>query len=579
MKKSFFLSIIFFATIYSNILPAQDFKTTFENSNGNKTATYFECIRFYKNLASTYSTIKMLSGDTTDAGYPLNLVLYSPDKTFNPEKMHSENKVVIFVNNAIHPGEPDGVDASMMLLRDLASGKIKSPSNVVLAVIPVYNIGGALNRSGFSRVNQNGPESYGFRGNAENLDLNRDFIKADSKNAFAFEKIFQWLKPDVFIDNHVSDGADYQYTMTLLTTQHNKLGGQIGVFLHDIFEPALYKSMEEKNWPMTPYVNFEEGNADKGWSAYYESPRYSSGYTTLFQTIGFTAETHMLKPYKDRVISTYALMQSFIEQSSIHAMEIISKRKQAIQDVILQDSFALGWRVDTTKYEMINFKGYEALTKTSDVTGMPRMYYDHSKPFEKQVRFYNTFVPVNTVKKPFAYIIPHGWHEVIDRLKLNGVQMRMMENDTDLTVDYYHIDDYKSYAKPYEKHHINYAVTLSTRNENLHFLKGDYIIYTNQPSNRYIVETLEPKGDDSYFYWNFFDAVLQEKEWYSNYRWEDVAATYLSSHPELKTKFDEKRKTDPEFAKSADAQLNFIYKNSPYYEPAHLRYPVYRLMQ
>ncbi len=579
MKKITLLTILFLGNFFANNLKAQDLTTVFEKSEGKKSATYFECIAFYQNLAAKYSTIKILSGDTTDSGYPLNLVLYSTDKTFSPEKIHSENKIIILVNNDIHPGEPDGLDASMMLLRDLASGKIKSAENVVFAVIPAYNIGGALNRSSYSRVNQNGPESYGFRGNAENLDLNRDFIKADSKNAFAFEKIYQWLKPEVFIDNHVSDGADYQYTMTLLTTQHNKLGGPLGVFLHDIFEPALYSSMQEKNWPMTPYVNFEDGNPDKGWAAYYESPRYSSGYTTLFQTIGFTAETHMLKPYKDRVESTYALMQSLMEQSSIHAQEIFSKRKKSIEDVMLQDSFALGWRVDTTKYDLINFKGYEALSKTSDVTGMPRMYYDHSKPFEKMVNFYNTFVPVNTVKKPLAYIIPHGWHEVIDRLKLNGVQLRMLQNDTDINVDWYHIDDFKSYPKPYEKHHVNYSVTLSTQNDQLHFLKGDYMIYTNQPANRYIVETLEPKGDDSYFYWNFFDAVLQEKEGYSNYRWEDVAAKYLVAHPELQQKLDEKRKADPDFAKSADAQLNFVYKNSPYYEPAHLRYPVYRLMQ
>ncbi|MBS1729614.1 MAG: hypothetical protein JSS67_02435 [Bacteroidetes bacterium] len=579
MKNLFPLCILFFTIFFSSIVGGQEFRTVFENSQGKQSATYFECIRFYQELASKFTTLKMITGDTTDSGYPLNVVLYSNDKTFNPAKMHAANKIVILVNNDIHPGEPDGLDASMMLLRDLATGKIKSADNVVFAVIPAYNIGGALNRSAFSRVNQNGPELYGFRGNAENLDLNRDFIKADSRNAFAFEKIYQWLQPDVFLDNHVSDGADYQYTMTLLTSQHNKLGGPLGIFLHDIFEPALYVGMQKKNWPMTPYVNFEDGNADKGWAAFYDSPRYSSGYTTLFQTISFMAETHMLKPYIDRVHSTYALMQTLMEQSSIHAREIISKRKENIENIISQDSFALGWRPDTTHFEMIHFKGYEALTKTSDVTGMPRMYYDHSKPFEKEVRFYNTFVPVNTVKKPFAYIIPHGWYQVIDRLKLNGVQMTMLAHDTDIHVEWYRVEDYKSYPKPFEKHHINYSVKLSTHQDLLHFLKGDYLIYTNQPANRYMVETLEPKGDDSYFLWNFFDAILQEKEGYSNYRWEDVAAEYLATHPDLKQKFDEKRKNDLDFAKSADAQLNYIYKNSPYYEPAHLRYPVYRLLQ
>jgi len=240
----------------------------------------------------------MLTMGETDAGLPLHLVLYSADKVFDTASWHRMHKLVILINNGIHPGEPDGIDASMMLLRDLAIGKIKAPANIVLAVIPIYNVGGSLNRSGFTRVNQNGPISYGFRGNAQNLDLNRDFVKSDSKEAVSFAKIFHLTHPDIFIDNHVSDGADYQYTMTLLTTQHDKLGGPIGQYLHEKFEPSIYQSMASKNMDITPYVNFEEGNPEKGWNFYYRySPRYSTGYAALFQTMAFMPETHMLKPF------------------------------------------------------------------------------------------------------------------------------------------------------------------------------------------------------------------------------------------------------------------------------------------
>ena len=193
---------------------------------------------------------------STDAGYPLHLVLVSNDGKFDPEVWHKQTKVVILINNGIHPGEPDGIDASMMLVRDIVNNKIKLPDNVVLAIIPVYNIGGCLNRNSYSRANQNGPVSYGFRGNAQNLDLNRDFTKYDTKNARSFATIFHYLNPDIQIDNHVSDGADYQYTMTLLTTQYDKLGADLGYWLKDKFEPQLYKGMSEKKWEMTPYVNF-----------------------------------------------------------------------------------------------------------------------------------------------------------------------------------------------------------------------------------------------------------------------------------------------------------------------------------
>ena len=553
------------------------FKTQFENSKGTETAAYLDCIAFYKKLDAAFTNIKMIAGDTTDAGFPLHCVLVSSDKNFNAAQWHTENKVVIMINNGIHPGEPDGIDASMMFVRDIAARKIKLPVNIVLAIIPVYNIGGCLNRNIYSRANQNGPVSYGFRGNSENLDLNRDFIKADTKDAFAFEKLFQWLNPEILVDNHVSDGADYQHTITVVTTQHNKLGGPVGEFLHTIFEPALFSSMQNKNWQMCPYVNVDDKSPEFGWQAFYESPRYSSGYAALFSTMSFMVETHMLKPYADRVYSTYSFLQSITENASIYANDIIENRKKSINNNKQKKEFAVSWAVDSSKYDAINFMGYKADSSISEVTNMPRMFYNHDSPYTKSVKFYNTYTPSIKINKPVAYIIPQGWKDVIARLKLNNVVMKKLIKDTVMEVNFYHINKYKSLKSPWEKHHFNYDIELKDDTAKIKFFAGDYIIYTGQNADRYIVETLEPLGDDSFFAWNFFDAILQQKEGYSNYRWEDVAAQYLRQHPELKKELEEKKKTDAVFAASADEQLDFVYKHSPYYEPAHLRYPVYKM--
>lgn len=567
----------FFFLVFSISSFAQ--QTPFEKSNGKETATYFQAIEFYKNLDKSSSKILMKEMGPTDAGYPLHLVLISSDGKFDPEVWHKQNKVVILINNGIHPGEPDGIDASMMLVRDIANNKIRLPDNIALAFIPVYNIGGCLNRNSFSRANQNGPVEYGFRGNSQNLDLNRDFTKGDSKNARSFTQIFHYVNPDIQIDNHVSDGADYQYTMTMLTTQYDKLGADLGYWLKEKFEPELYKGMSKKGWDMTPYVNFETAKPDSGMLQFYDPPRYSSGYAALFQTIGFVPETHMLKPFADRVRSTYSFMQTVIEQSSIKASEIISVRKKSQSEVLKQKNFPLTWEPDSSKYSMITFKGYEQAFKTSEATGLQRMYYDHNKPFTKQVKFYNVFAPKNFVTKPEAYMIPQGWWTVIDLLKLNKVQMFQLKNDSAIEVEVYHIDDYKSLPRPYEKHHKNSDVKVSSSKQKIKFLKGDYVIPMDQAANRYIVEMLEPTGDDSFFAWNFFDAILQQKEGYSDYRWEDIAAQVLKNDSELKQKLEAKKQSDNKFANDASAQLNFIYKNSPYYEPAHLRYPVYRLLQ
>lgn len=570
------LKLLFAITLFIS-LQAPGQQTEFEKSGGTKTATYFEAIAFYKNLAKTSKKILVKEMGTTDAGYPLHLVMISNDGKFNPQGWHQQHKVVLMINNGIHPGEPDGIDASMMLARDILNKKITLPNNVALAIIPVYNIGGALNRNSFSRANQNGPKSYGFRGNAENLDLNRDFIKSDSRNAKSFATIFHYLEPDIFMDNHVSDGADYQHVMTLITTQYEKLGGELGQWLKKIFDPALYEGMHQKGWDMVPYVNVEGNDPSAGFTQFYDSPRYSSGYAALFNTISFIPETHMLKPYKQRVQSTYDLMLTMIQQASLHENDLITLRRKAIENTIHKNEFPLSWQVDTSKYDMITFKGYEAGEKISDATGLPVLFYDHNKPFTKKIKFYDIYTPGNIVQKPKAYVIPQGWWSVIDLLKLNHVKMKQFSADTTIEVSVYHIDDYKSYPKPYEKHHKNFGVTVSKKTATIKFLKGDYIIYLNQIANRYLMETLEPTGDDGFFTWNFFDAILQEKEYYSAYRWDSLAVQVLKKDDELRKTFLQKKSTDASFAKSAEMQYDFIYKHSPWYEPEHLRYPVFRI--
>jgi hypothetical protein len=555
-------------------LPAQ--LTIFEKSIGKKTATYFEAIDFYKQLDRSAKVLMKEMG-STDAGYPLHLVLVSGDGKFIPTLWHQQKKVVIMINNGIHPGEPDGIDASMMLVRDIINNKIVLPKNVVLAIIPVYNIGGCLNRNSYTRANQNGPEEYGFRGNSQNLDLNRDFTKCDSREARSFAQIFHFLDPDILIDNHVSDGADYQHTMTLITTQYDKLGPALGKWLKTTFEPTIYKGMKLKGWDMVPYVDFENDDVENGINMFNEPPRYSSGYAALFNTLSFIPETHMLKEYSQRVKSTYDLMVTFIDEAGKSSADLLEQRKKAKEAVMKQQSFPLTWKQDTASFSTITFKVYEKGHARSEATGLDKMFYDHNRPFTKEIKFFDTYIASNIVEKPTAYIISQGWHSVIDLLKLNNVVVKQFGKDSILDLTVYHIDNYKSYTAPYEKHHKNYAVSVSTSVQKIKVLAGDYIIYTNQQNCRYIIEMLEPTGDDSFFAWNFFDAILQQKEGYSDYRWEDIAADVLKNDPALKQKLEEKKAADPKFASNSTEILSYIYKNSSYYEKEYLKYPIYRV--
>ncbi|HLG38833.1 MAG TPA: M14 family metallopeptidase, partial [Chitinophagaceae bacterium] len=551
--------------------------TKFEQSKGTQTPTYFEAIDWWKKLDEKSGKIKMLTMGVTDAGYPLHLIVVSNNGDYNFENIRKNNKRIILINNGIHPGEPDGIDASMLLARDIVINKYRIPDNIVLAIIPVYNIGGCLNRSANYRVDQNGPEEFGFRGNSQNLDLNRDFIKCDSKDAKAFTEIFHLTDPDVFVDNHVSNGADYQHVMTLLSTQHNKLGGTMGDFLNREFEPALYSSMKEKGFDLVPYVNSFGDTPENGWPEYWDSPRYSSGYAALWHTFSFVPETHMLKPYDQRVKATYALMQCFIEYTSKNS-EIIKRLRNMTKDVSkTQQEFPISWALDRSRFKEVVYKGYESGRRPSEVSGLPRLYYDRSKPFEKTVKIFNHFPPKTFINKPTAYIIPQGWWKVIELLKLNKVQMSQLKKDTIIEVEAYKIDEYKTSPRQYEMHHLNSDVKTSIAVQKMKFKKGDYYILLNQAANRFLIETLEPTAADSYFAWNFFDAILGQKEGFSAYAFEDIAAEYLKTNPEIRSKLEQRRASDTAFAKNGRAQLNFVYENSPWYEPNYLRYPVYRV--
>ena len=578
MKKIALLFLVGFIYFSCEEDKTPSFTTVFETSNGTKTPTYNEVIEFYKQLADSYSKVHIQAIGETDSGEPLHLVTLNPDSNFNFESIKKDKRIIL-INNGIHPGESDGIDATMLLFRDLVQGKIKMPKNVVLATIPIYNIGGSLNRNNTTRTNQNGPEEYGFRGNARNFDLNRDFIKADSKNAKAFAKIFHLVKPDIFIDNHVSNGADYQYTLTHLFTQHNKLDGELGKYLHNTIQPELEQRLAKKNWDITPYVNVFNSVPEKGFSQFMDYPRYSTGYTTLFNTLGMMVETLMLKPYKQRVEGTYELMKTMIEIVNTEAKNIKKLRKEAFNKTYTNNLYPLDWKIDTTKQTTLNFKGYEGKMITSKVTGLQRLKYDRNLPFTKDVTYMNYFKPTTKVKIPKAYVIPKGWWPILERLKMNNITMKPLQNDSIISVESYKIEKFNTRQSPYEGHYQHYNTTVTSSIKDITFKKGDLLVETNQYGMRYLIETLEPSAPDSFFNWNFFDTILQQKEGFSPYVWEDKALEFLNQNPEIKRQFDSIKSKNESFANNWYTQLDWIHKHSPNYENAHLQYPIYRVLK
>jgi hypothetical protein len=556
----------------------QAFETVFERSNGLESPTYLEMMDYYRRLVDAYpEVLALIDAGPTDAYYPLHLVLVSPEGSFDPGQWAAEGKMPVLINNGIHPGEPDGIDASMMLVRDVAQGRVKLPANVVLAVVPCFNIGGMLQRSPYHRVDQDGPREFGARGNSQNLDLNRDFMKADAVETRSLIRAIEWVNPLVLIDNHVSNGADYQHVMTLLSTQPEKLGGAMGDLLRHQLEPEVYRRMKDAGFPMVPYVNHWGTTPEKGWDAYLEGPRYLSGYGAVRNIYSFVPETHMLKPFADRVRATYALNMALIE--TFAAQRVVATEAQAAQRAAEAQATRLpvAWAIDTTQVNRVPFLAYQRGTKPSEVSGQPRLFYDRSKPYEVNVAYRDVAVPTDWADVPQAYVIPRGWNEAWQRLTAHGIRFRELTRDTTLRVEVTYIEGYKAALQPYEGHFTLRGIQTRRDTLEVRFLAGDYLIPANQPMRRYLAEALEADAPDGLLAWGFFNAVLQQKEGFSGYVFEDTAAKLLRERPALKAALEAKKAADSVFASDGDAQLNWIFQHTEYYELRHRRYPVYKL--
>ena len=558
-------------------------RTPFERDPAhNTTATYAECVAFYKELASRYpATMRLREAGPTDSGRPLHEVVLSADGTFEPAASRAQGRPVLFIQNGIHPGEPEGIDASMMLARNLLQdSKLRTIlQKVTVVIVPVYNIGGMLNRNSTTRVNQHGPREYGFRGNARHLDLNRDYVKQDSRNARSFAALFQQWRPEVFVETHTSNGADYQYTMTLIPTQPDKLGPVLGKYLQDKLLPAIFQGMAQKKWPLTPYVDFEGETPESGLRAFLESPRYSTGYAALFNSIGFMPETHMLKAFGPRVQATYDLLLTYLQVIGQQAPALLAARAAADRALATQTQFPLAWALTDTATTTVEFRGYEAGHRPSAVSGQPRLYYDRARPYVRPVPYYNTARPTATALAPVAYAVPAAWVEALDNLRRNGAVLRPLAAPLTGPAEVYSIEDYQTTPKPYEGHYLHSQVKLRTTGGAHTLAAGDYylaVLAEQGPARRYVVEALEPRATDSFFAWGFFDSILQQKEHYSDYVFEDLAAEFLTQNPAVRQQLAAAKKADPALAASGPAQLEWVYQHSPYAEAGYRRYPVLR---
>ena len=559
-----------------------DWATPFERGNGNQTATWQECIAFHQRLAQAFGQwLRFEQAGRSDGGVPIHVGVFSTDGVFDPQQVKAAGRPVFFNNNGIHPGEPEGIDTCMALLRDLCLDPARRAAlgRTVLVYIPVYNVDGALNRGDSSRVNQDGPEAFGFRGNARHLDLNRDFIKADSLDARTFAKVFTRWDPDVMVDTHTSNGADYQHVLTLIATQPDKLGGHTGAHLRAAMLPALYAGMAARGFPMCPYVNPLHEIPDDGIADFLDSPRFSTGYAALHHCIGFMPETHMLKPFAARYHGTRALLDCALAHTAAQGDTIRAARAADRAAVAAGAPVALDWTLDRQQSRPFRFSGFQAVHAPSRLGNYQRLRYDRTAPWQKDIAHFDRYITTASVLPPRAYLLPQAWHDVALRLQAHGMPLQRVTQATRVRAQVYRIEHHEKRRQPFEGRHLHDVLEVTVEAVLADVAAGDWLLPLGGPHDRFSVEVLEPLGIDSFFRWAFFDSVLDKKEHFSDYVFEDQAEHLLATEPGLRQRFEDWRNAHPDLLADPQAVLGFIFLAAQRHaEPAWRRYPVLRLL-
>lgn len=582
-----FTAIVCISFVFSIPILSQTFdewETIFEKSNHLETAGYNETITYFQRFESFSPYIKMRVLGETPQKRQIYYLVVTKGKEFTPELAKKSGKCVVLVQNGIHAGEIEGKDACMILLREMLVSKEKEYllDNNIFIIIPVINVDGHERISKYNRINQNGPVNMGWRTTAQNLNLNRDFMKADAPEMQAFLKFYNAWLPDFFIDSHTTDGADYQYTVTYSVENHENIYRNTGKYLRKEFIPYFENYLKKDGYLASPYVSFKDGKIANGIADWVAMPRLSNGYAAVQNRPSLLIETHMLKPYKERVFSTKSAVCAVLEFTNRNFREIKTLNQEADQTTI--NELASGKKAlplvikNTGKNpDMFSYKGFKEVYDSSWITGQKIIRYT-GEMYTIDIPYYNKVYVADSVFLPEKYIIPVEWTEVIQRLDLHGINYNIVQNKTKYIAEKVRFSNVKFAVKPYEGR-LQPDYEIRTFTDTVLVNPGDCIVDTRQRTVRIIGALLEAKSPDSFLKWGFFNAVFEQKEYFEDYSMEPVAEKMSMDNPGLKKEFLKKIEEDEKFRNSAYERLNFFYERSPYFDNKFNVYPVMRIIK
>jgi murein tripeptide amidase MpaA len=548
--------------------------TPAETSRFEQTPRYEETVAWLRRLVASAPELALLSLGRTPEGRDLWMVVASRERARTPEALRASGKPTLLVQGGIHAGEIDGKDAGLMLLRDMtvAGSKRDLLDAANLLFVPIFNVDGHERFSAFTRINQRGPREAGWRTTSRNLNLNRDYAKLDAPEMRALVRALHAWDPDLYLDVHVTDGADYQYDITFGSHGAGGWSAAIGGWLDRIFTPAATADLKAMGHVPGPLIwQLDDHDLGKGILFAQGQPRFSTAYSDARHLPGVLVENHSLKPYRQRVLGTYVLLES--------AMRLLARETASLRAAVAADRarrtspVVLDWKPRDGAPETIELAAVEWKSERGPSgASWPRWT---GKPVALRVPLVRGDAPVATVTRPKAYWIPPGWPEVIERLEAHGVTVERTSDPRELELEMYRLQDPKLETEPFEGHVRVSAKPVPERRRE-RWPAGSVRVSTDQVLGDLVVLLLEPAAPDSFFQWGFFHEVLQPTEYVEAYIMEPMAEAILAEDAALRAELDAALRADPKLAGDPAARRQWLYSRTPFFDDRWRLYPVAR---
>lgn len=555
--------------------PDDPWRTPAEASGFRTTPDYDTTVDWVERLVESSPRLHRTSLGKSLEGRPIWMVIASANGASTPEELHASGLHVLLAQAGIHSGEIDGKDAGLMLLRDLvgAGDQARLLEGASFLFVPILNVDGHERRSAYNRMNQRGPDEMGWRTNAANLNLNRDYAKLDTPEIRALVQAIDRWRPDLYLDLHVTDGMDKQHDVTWGFHGPHSWSPAGGAWLEGHLDVALTRELEAAGHIPGPHIfSLDRRDPTRGILKWIGGPRYSDGYGAARHLPTVLVENHSLKPYEQRVLGTYVLLAT--------CLRTLGESGAELRDAIQADQerrpseIVLGWgRSEVPALETMEFPGVEVRLTPSEISGSERIEWT-GKKVDLEVPVFEMTRPLGRVEPPTAYWIPAAWPEVIERLELHGVAFEVLSEPREIDVELYRLGEPQYGEEPYEGRLTVKADATLERRRTL-FPAGSIRVPVDQPLGTLAVLLLEPASSDSFLQWGFFLPVFQRTEYGESYVLEPLAEQMLTD-PEVEAAFRSRLDEDPEFAADPRQRLEWFYEHSPFFDNQWRIYPVAR---